>query len=89
MADMLDYIEWRGDLTFREREFNDVDNLILSLLAYSDFKGIISMDEGSPPISIADLYSKYTEAGKIRSLYLKNARRRTGSAISWSRITSI
>ena len=34
MADMLDYIEWRGDLTFREREFNDVDNLILSLLAY-------------------------------------------------------
>ena len=67
MADMLDYIEWRGDLTFREREFNDVDNLILSLLAYSDFKGIISMDEGSPPISIAELYSKYTEAGKNQS----------------------
>ena len=67
MADILDYIEWRGDLTFREREFNDVDNLILSLLAYSDFKGIISMDEGSPPISIAELYSKYVEAGKNQS----------------------
>lgn len=34
MANMLDYLAWRGDLTFAERPFNEVDNLILSELAY-------------------------------------------------------
>lgn len=38
---MFDYLEWRGDLTFDVSEFNDVDNLILSQIAYVGFKGVI------------------------------------------------
>lgn len=34
MANILDYIHWRGDLTFEERSFNEVDNLIFSEFAY-------------------------------------------------------
>lgn len=30
MANMMDYIEWRGDLTFSERPFNEVDGLIFA-----------------------------------------------------------
>lgn len=41
MADMMDYLDWRGDLTFENSPFNEVDNLILSQLAYVNFDGIV------------------------------------------------
>lgn len=37
MANILDYLSWRGDLTLAERAFNEVDNLLLSELSYLDF----------------------------------------------------
>ena len=30
MANLLDYLDWRGDLTLRQSPFNEVDNLILA-----------------------------------------------------------
>ena len=41
MANICDYIDWRGDIPFDVAPFNDVDNLILSELVYSDFGGIV------------------------------------------------
>lgn len=41
MANVHDYLLWRGDLSFEERPFNDVDNLILATLSYLDFTGIV------------------------------------------------
>lgn len=41
MADMLDYLDWRGDISFSADPFNEVDNLILCELAYVDFAGIV------------------------------------------------
>lgn len=35
--DVFDYVEWRGDLPFQKSPFNEVDGLILSILAYLDF----------------------------------------------------
>lgn len=32
---ILDYLKWRGDLSFKVSPFNDVDNLVLSQMAYS------------------------------------------------------
>ena len=48
MANILDYLIWRGDLTLAERPFNEVDNLILSELCYLDFAGVVedSFDGG-------------------------------------------
>ena len=37
---MLDYIEEYGNYSFKEKPFNEVDNLIFSQLAYTDFKKI-------------------------------------------------
>ena len=34
MASILDYLDWRGDITFAERAFNEVDNLLLAELSY-------------------------------------------------------
>ena len=28
MANMMDYLDWRGDLTFTASGFNEVDNLL-------------------------------------------------------------
>lgn len=41
MANIYDYLSWRGDLTFEERPFNDVDNLICSVFSYLNFTGIL------------------------------------------------
>jgi hypothetical protein len=42
MATLPDYLTWRGDLTFSRSPFNPVDNIILSLLSYFPFDGIVS-----------------------------------------------
>ena len=47
MANITDYLRWRGDLAFAERPFNDVDNLVLSALACLDFTGIVPRDKGT------------------------------------------
>ena len=41
MANILDYLDWRGDLTLAQSPFNEVDNLILAELSFLDFKGIV------------------------------------------------
>ena len=41
MANLLDYLDWRGDLTLEQAPFNEVDNLILAELSYLDFCGIV------------------------------------------------
>ena len=42
MANLLDYLDWRGDLTLEQAPFNEVDNLILAELSFVDFKDIVS-----------------------------------------------
>jgi len=41
MGNILDYLDWRGDLTLQRSPFNEVDNLILAELAFVDFTGIV------------------------------------------------
>lgn len=36
-TNVFDYLEWRGDLTFQQSIFNEIDALILSIFAYLDF----------------------------------------------------
>lgn len=42
MSNLLDYIAWRGDLTFEQDPFNSIDALILSCLSYVNFDKIVS-----------------------------------------------
>ncbi|MDR0663002.1 MAG: DUF2974 domain-containing protein [Spirochaetaceae bacterium] len=41
MANVFDYLDWRGDLSFRADPFNVVDNIIFSILSYYPFDGIV------------------------------------------------
>lgn len=41
MAGLFDYLDWRGNLTFEEAEFNEVDSMILAWLSYVALDGIV------------------------------------------------
>ena len=57
---MYDYLKWRGDLTFDQDPFNEVDNLILAQLAYVDYEEIVpETRENAVPIS--EVSRKYWE----------------------------
>lgn len=69
MANLLDYLDWRGDLTLEEAEFNEVDSLILAWLSYVALDGIVPA-EGSETDTItiekaAELFVKTHDAEKI------------------------
>ncbi|MBF7095563.1 DUF2974 domain-containing protein [Alkalibacter mobilis] len=42
MNNISEYIKWRGDLTFAQDPLNEIDGLVFSIIAYSDFKYIVS-----------------------------------------------
>ena len=70
MANMIDYLLWRGDLDFQSSPFNEVDSLILTQLVYLDFDGIVP-----------DLSSKsYITLGKAGQAYLKKFQDRPTSS---------
>ena len=52
MANIIDYLKWRGDITFEQVKLGEVDNLLLSLLAFVDFSGIVSSDPSAPPVTL-------------------------------------
>ncbi len=54
---IMEYVKWRGDLTFQERPLNEVDNLIFSELAYFCFKEILSAE--GEAVTIREAYERY------------------------------
>ena len=57
MANIFDYLNWRGDVPFPADPFNEVDNLILANLSYTDLEDIVPSDGTVIPLSvIRDLY---------------------------------
>ena len=41
MANILDYLNWRGDLSFSASSFNEIDNVIFSCLSYIDYEDAV------------------------------------------------
>lgn len=78
MANMEDYLMWRGDLTIQQSPFNDVDNAILSELSYVDWEGIIPSSEKQSVISLkeaaAAFFARHEEEELLKDTsYIKEA----------------
>lgn len=58
MANMIDYIVWRGDLTMEQADFCDIDGLILSELSYILWETMIWKDEDT---ALKDLLPRIPE----------------------------
>ena len=54
MPNILDYLDWRGDLEFHRDPINEVDNLVFSVLAYMDFAGAVPSVDEFGSVSLAD-----------------------------------
>ena len=66
MANILDYLSWRGDLTLSQSPFNEVDNLILAELSFVNFTGIVpgpGEGEGVPLHTAAEAFFRSPEGG--------------------------
>lgn len=59
MANMMDYLLWRGDLLFQEAPFNEVDNLIFSELVYVDFKNIVPGTDSDETITLKEASEEF------------------------------
>lgn len=55
MANILDYISWRGDLSFSASPFNDIDALVLCQISYIDFDGLLPAEDFSASTTLSDL----------------------------------
>lgn len=62
MANIMDYLDWRGDLPFTASDFNEVDNLILALLAYVELDDIVPGPESDDTISLAEASRLFWES---------------------------
>ena len=66
MANLLDYLDWRGDLTLEQAPFNEVDNLILAELSFVDF--VPGPGEGDSVVlreAAEGFFAKFPEGQKI------------------------
>lgn len=59
MANIQDYLDWRGDITMDFSPFNEVDNYIVSKIGGPDFSGIVPEDTGD--ILIGEAVATYRE----------------------------
>lgn len=69
MANLLDYLDWRGDLTLDQAPFNEVDNLILAELSFVDFRDIVPSPGGGKSVELRQaaeaFFARFPEGEKI------------------------
>ena len=61
MPDLFDYLVWRGDLSFAAAPFNEVDNLILSMLSFIEYRTIVPPHPLGTPIRLSECLHRYEE----------------------------
>ena len=55
MSNILDYVAWRGDLSFEDSPFNEIDSLILCQILYLNFDGLMKSRDFSSSIPLHEL----------------------------------
>lgn len=59
MYTVFDYIYWRGDLPFAQEPFNEVDSVVLSMICYADFGGIVPTADESGYITLSEAMKQF------------------------------
>ena len=60
---VMDYLRWRGDLTFEQDGFNEVDDLVLCIISYLNFRRFDDLRTTDPARAVAlpDVAARLTE----------------------------
>ncbi len=67
MANILDYLDWRGDLSFTAAPFNEVDNLIFTQLCFLNLDHFVSADPHALPVRLGHAIDRYFERHPLGS----------------------
>lgn len=59
MGNMIDYLKWRGDLTFKASAINRIDMLIMSQLSLIDLEGIVPDINSDEEVTIEEASINY------------------------------
>ena len=51
---VFDYIHWRGDLTFKQDPFNEIDSVILAMICFLDFTGVVPAPHESGAVTLRE-----------------------------------
>ena len=62
MANIIDYLDWRGDVPFSVSPFNDIDNLLFTQLSFIDLEGILAPRVSGGGMPLWEAAEKYFEA---------------------------
>lgn len=62
MADLLDYVLWRGDISFEAAALNEIDCLIFVQLSYIKFDDIVPVLESKDTVSLAEAADRFFTA---------------------------
>lgn len=81
MSNIFDYLEWRGDLTFAQDPFHDLDALVFSQIAYFEFENIVSEEDH---FTIAEAWEKMKD-GPVSTGFVEKSAKRFFEALSKSK----
>ncbi len=97
MGNIFDYLDWRGDVPLSMDPFNEVDNLIFSMLVYVPFEGLSEESERVPLKEVQDAYfalhteqeiaesKRYTAPAPLLMKKMTNSVRFGETSVSWYR----
>lgn len=81
MSNILDYISWRGDLSFEASPCNEVDNFIFCMASYVDFNRTYESYNPDVKISIKNAAVSFCESYDLKAL-----RQNIGTTLPWNDI---
>ncbi len=71
MPNIVDYLKWRGDVSIAYSPFNEVDNLILNMVAMLDLNGIVPSDmNDDESISMKDAANLFFNKTPVDEVYI-------------------
>ena len=79
MADLFDYLEWRGDLKLSASPLNVVDTLAFSVISYIRLEEYIPSAPDADPVRLANVAARYLKSSVQKSRYAKFLKRMAAS----------
>ena len=74
MANIIDYVLWRGDIPFSQVPLGEVDALVLSYLSYMPYEGMVSEAFSTSGAFLSDAAEYFLEHGLSSSCMIDSAK---------------
>lgn len=65
MANIIDYIDWRGDIDFTASPFNEIDAVILCQITYLNFEGLIPSEFCKKGVTLRQIAQSFSAAPDV------------------------